>query len=1254
MANLAKLEEIRIVSLNVNGLGNPVKRSMAMNKLKKEKHQICFLQETHMSKIEHEKLKKFGFRKTYYNSYSNSRQRGLAILISNSTPFELIREIKDKEGTYIMVIGKIEQTTVTLVNVYAPPTADKSCFKALFNNMALEMEGICICGGDFNTILNYGMDTTSTKRSRSHISNFVNDSLEEMGLIDVWRDVHPLDKDYTHYSAIYSVYSRIDYFFMRQEDRVRIKTCSIGTADISDHSALYLTINIKGRKRNTIWRLNVGLLNNEAVNNQIQTEIIQYLQDNDNDETKPTMIWDALKAVVRGKLIAISSTIKKGKTAHYQLLIDKLKTLESAHKLNPTNENLLKLKETRSEIITHLQKEVEIKARYLKQTYYESGPKATKLLARRLRKQQAERTIYKIKDPITNKLEYDPKGIENIFKKYYMDLYSQKSNMDGGETKAFLGKLNLPSIGKNQNTEITSPITPEELKEAIGKLKTSKSPGSDGFPSEWYKKFNIVLSPVLLTTLNWIHKNNCTPPSWKEAIITVLPKEKKDKELCESYRPISILNIDYKIYTSILTRRLQKIIPDLIDEDQTGFVSGRQTQDNIRRTLLIINKINKHKLPTALFSLDAMKAFDLVSWKFLYLTLERFGFEEKSIKCIEAIYKDPTARIKINGSLSNKFDLERGTRQGCCLSPTLFALYIEPLAQMIRDDPHMAGVEINNKKHVISLFADDVLIYLRNPTNHFDRLLCNLKEFGDHSGYRLNITKTQVLLFHSIPSQQLKDHRLNWEATQIKYLGVNITKKPSDLYKENYDKVNDLIRTDLERWSTYPLDFTDRINVIKMNIQPRLLYLFQSLPIHIPKSQFVTWDRHISRFIWAGKRPRVRYTTLQLPKSSGGMALPCLKDYYNAAQIRPLLNWCSTEFTAHWKDIETNNGALPVQTYIGEKSIPSNVKEELDPITILTLENWHSVAKQLKFTDGLNLLRWFAYDGNFTPGLTDKTFRSWAARGATAICTTIHNGNMLSFQALKDHIGLTNTDFFRYLQLRDYYTKEIKKKEIHPLIKIFEISYQRPVTKAISKLYSNLLGSKHNSTMYIKSKWEKELGESITEETWLEMWENHQTTTQSHKWREFAWKNQIRFFITPKIKSKQTSQQQHCWRGCGEKAPHHTHVFWTCKIIESFWKQIHVNLCRILEYDVPFTCGVLYMGNMEDIVTPEDEYLCKVLLVAAKKAITQQWMTANVPSEQQWRTIVESIRSMEWMTYRLRLREEVYERRWEKWTLSLD
>lgn len=248
--------------------------------------------------------------------------------------------------------------------------------------------------------------------------------------------------------------------------------------------------------------------------------------------------------------------------------------------------------------------------------------------------------------------------------------------------------------------------------------------------------------PLLHQTLNWTHTKHLIPPSWREAFITVLPKPQKQREYCQNYRPISVLNVDYKIYTTILSNRLQSFIPDLIDEDQAGFAKNRQTQDNIRRTLHIIHQIHKDKIPAALISLDAEKAFDRVSWDFLCLTMAKFGFTTKSIQCIKSLYDKQTARLKVNGSLTKTFQLERGTRQGCCLSPTLFVLYIEPLAQMIRQDSLITGIEINKQEHVISLFADDMLIALKNPTNSFMQLTEMLRKFGTLSGYKVNILKT--------------------------------------------------------------------------------------------------------------------------------------------------------------------------------------------------------------------------------------------------------------------------------------------------------------------------------------------------------------------------------------------------------------------------------------------------------------------------------------------------------------------------------
>lgn len=159
----------------------------------------------------------------------------------------------------------------------------------------------------------------------------------------------------------------------------------------------------------------------------------------------------------------------------------------------------------------------------------------------------------------------------------------------------------------------------------------------------------------------------------------------------------------------------------------------RQTQDNIRRCLHIIEQINHERTSAILVSLDAEKAFDSVGWEYLYQVMEKFGFCKKFIQCIKTLYTLPAARIKINGQLSKTIHLQRGCRQGCPANPGLFNLFIEPLAQLIRQATTLEGITIGGTEHKICLYADDVLVALKTPESSIPPLMDLLTMYGTFS-----------------------------------------------------------------------------------------------------------------------------------------------------------------------------------------------------------------------------------------------------------------------------------------------------------------------------------------------------------------------------------------------------------------------------------------------------------------------------------------------------------------------------------------
>ena len=143
--------------------------------------------------------------------------------------------------------------------------------------------------------------------------------------------------------------------------------------------------------------------------------------------------------------------------------------------------------------------------------------------------------------------------------------------------------------------------------------------------------------------------------------------------------------------------------------------------------------------------------------------------------------------------------------------------------------------------------------------------------------------------------------------------------------------------------------------------------------------------------------------------------------------------------------------------------------------------------------------------------------------------------------------------------------------------------------------------------------------EQITEEEWFNICKTQCTATSSRIWSEFNWKNMVRFFITPNNRKETVSNQQPCWRMCGHMDVAHMHIFWSCQKIIGYWDKIWRGLRKVIGYEIPKFCKVLYLGNLtQDIIQKEDEYLVKVLLSASKKAITRLWYKAEPPTVEQW------------------------------------
>lgn len=215
------------------------------------------------------------------------------------------------------------------------------------------------------------------------------------------------------------------------------------------------------------------------------------------------------------------------------------------------------------------------------------------------------------------------------------------------------------------------------------------------------------------------------------------------------------------------------------------------------------------------------------------------------------LYAQPHASVQTNNMHSSYFPLSRSTRQGCPLSPLLFAIAIEPLALLLQATEEFIGIKRGKMEHKFSLYADDLLLYISNPVKSVPVIMEILKEFGAVSGYLSNLSKS--VLFPINSKARMNTNVFNIFpfsiSTEFKYLVINITQEYSGLFKPNFLKLYDQTKKDIESWKNLPLSLGGQINIIRMNVLPKFLFLFQCIPIWIAKAFFSKLDSLMSYFI---------------------------------------------------------------------------------------------------------------------------------------------------------------------------------------------------------------------------------------------------------------------------------------------------------------------------------------------------------------------------------------------------------------------
>lgn len=738
-------------------------------------------------------------------------------------------------------------------------------------------------------------------------------------------------------------------------------------------------------------------------------------------------------------------------------------------------------------------------------------------------------------------------------KEFYNDLYSCQTNE---VTHDGLEDLVHPVLSDEQSSKLEGLVTMEELTSAVKNLKNDKSPGSDGFTAEFFKFFYRDLRKLMLRSINYGFIKGEMSVTQRQGIITCIPKEGKEKRFIKNWRPITLLNTVYKLASSCIADRIKLVLPDLIHQDQKGFMKNRNIGDNIRLlydTLVYTKEKNKQGL---LLSVDFFKAFDCLSWTFIQRALTKFNFGEDIKRWVQTFYTNISSCIRVNGQYSEWFKPKRGTRQGDPLSPYIFLICAEIMAVMMRNDSCIKGIQIDVDDEIkISQFADDTTVFLDGSENSFKACIKILQCFSDMSGLRINFDKSVAVWIGTATGSRVKflpDLKFVWNPLVFKSLGIFFSLNISDIVHINYEGKLNQIKKILNAWTRRNLTPFGKITVIKTLALSKLTYLFMNIPD--PSEKFLDeLQKLLFLFLWNGKPDKIRRQSTFYMCEDGGISMVNVKNYLSALKI----NWLNRILGSDGKISKILTCTCP-----GVKVIKERGGEFVNVLTKQTSNSfWVDVFKHYKkLCNKLNPKTFYDlaaesihYNNNIC--IDRKIFyrKSWVNNNLIYVKDLICHNGFLTYNEFKEKYRHISTNFLEYEGVIKAIKVYMNRLQIN-----LDNQYMDCLSMPMVWQYLSKGGVKHiyrgliNEVASLKclEKWSLVFSEEIKANS---VFKHIKKTTTDTQLRWFQYRLIYRLIPTQRFLFLRKIVNDATCTFCGQQEETLDHLFWDCQVVQLFW-----------------------------------------------------------------------------------------------------